>query len=109
MATGWRNDAAFILWFPGPLLSLLPSFQAIPDFGSSHSSAATWRGIFVGVIIIVLSIGPLIGLVSLVHGPEEFGIIGFDYQDYSYLLLNRRLRQNALSVGLDTTGRLFVS
>lgn len=24
MATGWRNDAAFILWFPGPLLSPSP-------------------------------------------------------------------------------------
>lgn len=37
------------------------------------------------MIIIVLSIRLLIGFVSLIPGSEEFGIIGFDYQEYSYL------------------------
>lgn len=57
-------------------------------FVPSHSSAATRRGVFGWVIIIVLSIRLLIGLVSLIPGSEESGIIGFDYQEYSYLCLD---------------------
>jgi hypothetical protein len=55
---------------------LIPGIPAGPDFVAQHSPGFAWRGISGWVIIIVLSIGPLIGLVSLFHGSEEFGIIG---------------------------------
>lgn len=60
---------------PRPLLSLFLAFQPEPVFVSQHSPGIAWRGISAWVIIIVLSIGPLIGLVSLTYGPEEFCII----------------------------------
>lgn len=73
---------------PWSLFSLFLAFQSNPTFVSLHSSAATWRGIFGWVIIIILSIVPLIGLVSLIRGSEEFGIIGVDCENYPYLYSN---------------------
>lgn len=101
---------------PWSLFSLFLAFQSNPILFPCIPRLPLGVGFFGWGIIIILSIVPLIGLVSLIHGSEEFGVIGVDCENCSYFFSDPETRTAPRTLeskkpylsDRGTTGRLFV-